>query len=73
MVVCLATASLVLSGGRVLLVMLWVALPPVRGWRRGEGGSAAGCDGGFFGVGGQREVGAAGGVVLGVCGQCRVS
>ena len=35
--------------------------------------SAAGRDGGFFGVGGQQEVGAAGGVVLGVCGQCRVS
>ena len=52
-------------------MMLWV--PPVRGWWRGEGGSAAGRDGTFFGVGGQREVGATGSVVLGVCGQGRVS
>ena len=48
--------------------MLWMAVPPVRGWRREEGGSAAGRDVGFFGVGGQPEVGAAGGVALGVCG-----
>ena len=48
--------------------MLRVAVPPLRGWRRGEGGSAAGRVGGFFGVAGQREVGAAGGVVLSVCG-----
>ena len=53
--------------------MLWVAVLPVRGWRRGEGGSAAGRDVGFFGVGGQPEVGAAGDVALGVCGLCRVS
>ena len=60
-------------GERVLLVVPWVPVPPVRGWRRGEGGSAAGRDVGFFGVGGQPEVGAAGGVALGVCGLCRVS
>ena len=29
--------------------MLWVVVPPVRGWQRGEGGSAAGRDVGFFG------------------------
>ena len=40
---------------------------------RGEGSSAAGHDVGFFGVGGQPELGAAGGVALGVCGLCRVS
>ena len=51
----------------MLLVMLWSAVLPVRGWWRGEGGSAAGRDVGFFGVGGQPEVGAAGGVALGVC------
>ena len=54
-------------------MVLWVAVPPVGGWRRGEGGSAAGRNVGFFGVGGQPEVGAAGGVALGVCGLCRVS
>ena len=53
--------------------MLWVAVQPGRGWRRGEGGSAAGRNVGFFGVGGQPEVGAAGGVALVVCGLCRVS
>ena len=36
--------------------MLGVAVPPVRGWRREKGGSAAGRDVGFFGVGGQPEV-----------------
>ena len=54
-------------------MVLWVALPPMRGWRRVEGGSAAGRNVGFFGVGGHPEVGAAGGVALGVCGLCRVS
>ena len=53
--------------------MLWVAVPLVRGWRRGEGGSADGRVVGFFGVGGQLEVGAADGVALGVCGLRRVS
>ena len=53
--------------------MLWVAVPPVRGWQRGEGGSVTGRDVGFLGLAGQPEVGAAGGVALGVCGLCRVS
>ena len=61
------------QGGGVLLVMLWVAVPLVRGWWGGEGRSAVGHDVGFFGVGCQREVGVVGGVVVGVCGQCRVS
>ena len=66
MVVHLVTVSWVLSIRRVLLVMPWVAVPPVRGWKRGEGDSAVGRVGGFSGVG------VADGVVLGVCGQCPV-
>ena len=69
MVVRLATVSGVLSEGRVLLVMPWV--PPVRGWWGGQGNSAVGRDGGFLCVG---EAGdAVHSVVLGLCGQCRVS